>query len=235
MGSATLAMDGARGIVLSGQSTAVKWGYQAVAVQGGSAYQMTAFAYKNDPSITELYLRVSWYETPDASGPLLESIDSIESLTTDAPWFRALNTGPVLAPTTARSARVRLMVYPSGSAPATAYFDAVSFYPTTMPPPSELPPRARATSRAGNDPDGPGIAPGGSTGAGTGSAAGTQGQTLTGGGGLHNDRPLDSSLESAASAGGGSPLVIVGILGGTTAIGAIGAACWGLRRKIAPP
>ncbi|HZP25907.1 MAG TPA: hypothetical protein VFB90_02570 [Dehalococcoidia bacterium] len=234
----TIAADGARSVALTSSSTAVKWVYQTVSVQAGAAYQLAALAYKNDPGVAEVYLRISWYDTPDASGPLLESADSLESLTSDAPWFRVLDTGPVIAPATARSARLRMMLYPAGSGPATAYFDAVTFYPTMAPLPAEQPPRPRATSHGPSDPDGPAAAQtasGSNNGDPAAAATGTGTQVRSITGSIYNDRTNDAGPIGTTAAGNGSLVVVLAALGSGLGLAAGGAAYWGLRRKIARP
>jgi hypothetical protein len=90
-------------------------------------------ALKNETAVREALLRVSWYASADGSGGQLSTADS-PPLTADSPRFVALDTGAVQAPAEARSARVRLLLRPVSGAPATVYFDDVSFRETGAPP-----------------------------------------------------------------------------------------------------
>ncbi|MFQ5879649.1 MAG: hypothetical protein ACE5IZ_05710, partial [Dehalococcoidia bacterium] len=123
---------------LSSNTTATKWIFQPVAVSPGAYYSLSALALKNDTNIQALFLRISWYPTADASGSLIKSDDS-PLLTSDSPSFQPLTTGPVQAPPDARSARVRLMLRPASSAPATAFSDHVQWQETTPPPATPAP------------------------------------------------------------------------------------------------
>ncbi|MBI1885408.1 MAG: hypothetical protein HYS09_03715, partial [Chloroflexi bacterium] len=53
---------------LRSTTESTKWLYQAVTVKGGHAYRLSAFALKDDPDLAEVYLRISWYESDDATG-----------------------------------------------------------------------------------------------------------------------------------------------------------------------
>jgi len=103
-----------------------KWVYQALTVSGGSAYQFDAYVLLDDPAAREVFLRISWYESDDASGSAIAVSDSPTRLSGRDPSFRYLTTGAALAPQTARSARFRVMLAPVSSAPATVYFDDAS-------------------------------------------------------------------------------------------------------------
>ena len=103
-----------------------KWVYQALTVAGGSAYQFDAYVLLNDPGAQEAFLRISWYESDDASGSAIAVSDSQARLSGNDPSFRYLTTGAALAPETARSARFRIMLVPASSAPATVYMDDAS-------------------------------------------------------------------------------------------------------------
>jgi len=123
--------EGAYSAAFTSRTTSTKWVYQTVSVTGGAYYALAAQALKDDPAAAEAFLRLSWYATPDGSGSALDSEDSRKRLTTDASSFRVLAIGPVPAPSEARSAKVRLMLRPLSAAPATVYFDAVTFGPST--------------------------------------------------------------------------------------------------------
>jgi len=122
-----------------------KWAYQVVAVSGGNAYQFDSYVLLNDPAAQEVFLRISWYASDDASGSAIGVSDSQQRLSGSDPTFRFLTTGPALAPSDARSARFRIMLVPASSAPATVYLDDASLQQVTSelaatpapPPPAE--------------------------------------------------------------------------------------------------
>jgi len=103
-------------------------------VQPKEFYDAVAYAWSGGAA--ETFLRVSWYATNDGSGPAIDSDDST-SVSAAGDHFERLTTGPIQAPVDARTAKARLMLRPASDAEATAYFDAVSFGPTTARPQSE--------------------------------------------------------------------------------------------------
>ncbi len=117
-------------------TSSTKWIYQVVSSTEGVAYVFSAWAVKNTAHIEEVYLRVSWYASADGSGAQVSYDDSTERLTTDAPAYRFLTTGPITAPAGAHSARARLMLNPAGSAPCAAIYDDASFRPVGAPVPA---------------------------------------------------------------------------------------------------
>ncbi len=139
--------EGTFALAFSSQTTSTKWAYQAVAVQGGSYYNLSAQALKADPAAASIFLRLSWYSSPDGSGAALDSVDSTHTLDSDEPAFRPLTTGSVQAPAEARSARIRLMLRPASAAATTVYFDAVTFLQTG--PPTSPSPTSPPTATAG--------------------------------------------------------------------------------------
>ena len=136
--------SGSRALALTSETTATKWAYQTVQVDGGEFYQASAFARYTDADVKAVFVRVSWYASADGGGQALASVDSGTVLNTASPAFRALITGPVAAPVDARSARIRLMLRPVSGAQASAYFDDVAFAETS-PPPATPAPTATAT------------------------------------------------------------------------------------------
>ena len=136
--------SGNRALALTSETTATKWAYQTVQVNGGDFYQASAFARYTDADVKAVFVRVSWYASADGGGQALSLVDSETVLDTASPAFRALTTGPVAAPADARSARVRLMLRPASGAQARAYFDDVAFAQTS-PPPATPAPSATAT------------------------------------------------------------------------------------------
>ena len=131
--------SGSRALALTSETTATKWAFQTVQVDGGEFYQASAFARYTDADVKAVFIRVSWYASADGGGQALSSVDSETVLNTASPAFRALTTGPVAAPTDARSARVRLMLRPASGAQASAYFDDVAFAETSPPPATPTP------------------------------------------------------------------------------------------------
>jgi hypothetical protein len=144
--------EGSRAAALTSRTESTKWLFQTVSVRGGSHYRLRAMALKNDAAARETLLRISWYASADGSGGQLSTTDS-EPLSADSPPFVALDTGPVQAPASARSARVRLLLRPVSGAAATVYFDDVSFRETGAPPGEGVPaPRGEAAVVGGGSP-----------------------------------------------------------------------------------
>ena len=107
-------------------SDSTKWVYQALTISGGAAYQFGIYVLLDNPAAGEVFLRISWYESGDASGSAIATSDSPARLSGRDPSFRYLSTGAVLAPPTASSARLRVMLAPASSAQATVYLDDAS-------------------------------------------------------------------------------------------------------------
>lgn len=119
--------SGAGAARFEGEGSATKWFYQPVVVTGGATYAFDAWVQHDDPAVAAAYLRVSWYATDDAQGASLDSADSTERLTSPAPGFRNLTTGPITAPPDARSARLRIVMAPSSGSRASIVADDASF------------------------------------------------------------------------------------------------------------
>jgi hypothetical protein len=139
----TIAQDGGhhhsglRSLALTSASTSTKWAYQTVTTQAGAYYRASGFAAQDNSQPGDVFLRVSWYASPDGSGEALSSDDSTAVLNSNSQTFRELATDPVQAPGGARSARVRLMFRPASAASSTAFFDDISF--VTVAPPTDSP------------------------------------------------------------------------------------------------
>jgi len=131
--AAAVRYQGLRAAALTSRTESTKWLFQTVSIRGASYYKLRAMALKGGAAVQETLLRVSWYASADGSGGQLGTADS-QPLTADSPRFAGLDTGPVQAPAEARSARVRLLLRPASSAPATVYFDDVSFQEAVPPP-----------------------------------------------------------------------------------------------------
>jgi hypothetical protein len=135
--SAVAKREGRFAAAFTSRTTSTKWVFQTVTIEGGEAYVLSGYALKNDANVQGAYLRLSWYASPDGSGRAIDSVDSTIRLTDDSPGFRFLTTGPVLAPSEAASAKVRLMLDPLSEAEGKVYFDDISFEETDMPPPTQ--------------------------------------------------------------------------------------------------
>lgn len=117
---------GAHAARFESNTSSTKWVYQITGATGGDTYVFSAWALKDDPHIEEVYLRISWYESTDGEGTQIDQHDSTTRLTVDQPAYRFLTTGPIAAPASARSARVRLMLNPADGTRCVAYFDDAS-------------------------------------------------------------------------------------------------------------
>jgi hypothetical protein len=140
MRASTDAFEGRYAACLDSDTASTKWLHQPVPVEPDQWYAATAWATANGG---EAFLRVTWCTTTDGTGAGARNDDS-SPITGD--WSQ-LTTGPIRAPVDARSARVRLMLRPAGT--ATACFDDAHFDTVDEPPPTPTPtPRATATTAA---------------------------------------------------------------------------------------
>jgi Lamin Tail Domain len=142
MGLTADAYRGEWSATLDSDTSSTKWLYQAVAVDPAGWYEARGMARVDGG---EVFIRVSWYASNDGSGSILDSVDSAAS---GSGAWAALSTGPVQAPSTANSARVRLMLRPSGT--ATAAFDDVAFVASEPPAPEETRPPSPAEASEGS-------------------------------------------------------------------------------------
>ena len=92
----------------------------------GQVYTFSGFAYRNDPNLNVVRLRLAWYTSTDCSGSQ-SSINDSNLLNSDLMSFVFLTTGPVAAPSGTQCAEVRAQVVPKNATPTTAYFDTLSF------------------------------------------------------------------------------------------------------------
>ena len=115
-----------------------KWMHQALLVDGGSWYHFDAWVLQSDANVASAFLRISWYDTADASGASIGSVDSLSRLDVPGEDYRFLSTGSVAAAPGARSARVRVMLEPSSAQRASIYVDDAAFGPAA-PAPATLP------------------------------------------------------------------------------------------------
>jgi hypothetical protein len=124
---------GAQAGVLLSDTDSTKWIYQVVNVRGGQWYAASAFMHVASGD-GEVFVRVSWYMDAEGAGSALAQNDS--PAVTSTAWTPA-STGPVQAPPEAASARVRLMLRPSGT--VLGVFDDASFVEVSPPAPSDTP------------------------------------------------------------------------------------------------
>jgi hypothetical protein len=165
-GEMSVAGDAYRGDwsgVLSSETASTKWLYQVAPIDGGAWYAADGFA-RIIRGGGDAFIRVSWYAAEDGSGSSLDDNDS--PVGSSSAWA-SLSTGPVQAPESANSARVRLMLRPSNAAAVQASFDDITLQAVEAPPPSPTPspnsaatPAASAVAGARSSPN-PGEATGG--------------------------------------------------------------------------
>jgi hypothetical protein len=144
LGTSRTAFHGAVSATLASDTSSTKWIYQAVAVDPGA--WLSVSAHTRIEGACEAFIRVSWYASSDGSGSSLGDEDSDSNDSTD---WALLSTAAIQAPGAANSARVRLMLRPSGN--CTAFFDLVSLDPADEPAaplPTAAPTSTRATGAA---------------------------------------------------------------------------------------
>ena len=118
-----------RAAVLRSSTSSTKWLHQAVIVSAGSWYEALAVVLPGSPA-DAVWLRVAWYASGDGSGSQLSTVDSPAA----AGGGSTVATGAIAAPPGARSARVRLMLRPSGAGATFMAVDDVRFRPASPPP-----------------------------------------------------------------------------------------------------
>ena len=127
-------------------TASTKWVFQTVVISPGAWYEFEGYVFQNDPLVEAAWLRVSWYESSDASGSAISTDDSTAQLEQPEPGFRYLTTGPVLAPAEADSANARIMLRPVSADEAVICIDDVSFSVTSALPVATATPTPTATS-----------------------------------------------------------------------------------------
>lgn len=151
--SSTRSHNGARSAMLESATDSTKWLHQSVLIEGGAWYAFSGWILHDDPAVAAAFLRVSWYESADATGSALSTSDSRDRLNAPSPAWRLVETGSVMAPLQARSARVRFMLAPRGGEPASILVDDASFASAPPAPPSAaIPMLAAAPAGADGDP-----------------------------------------------------------------------------------
>ena len=137
---------GSRAIALTSGGGSTTWLHQSFAVEGGRWYEASGRLWPGS-NADLARIRVAWYASEDASGAQLSTADS-EELVGVADAFAAVSTGAIRAPDDARSAQLRIMLHPSGEAPAVLRADDVSFALAAAPEPAPTPVPVEATSEA---------------------------------------------------------------------------------------
>ena len=173
------AHGGAHAAELRSATTASKWLYQTLLVDPGGGYEFSAWLLADDPAVASAFLRVSWYESKDGSGGAIGTDDSTARLESPSGEYRQLTTGPVRAPASARSAKLRVMLDPVSNAPAAITVDDARWDRREIGEPAIATPAA--------------IAPGD---AGAAEASPTNTRRATRGGGATHDAPLPATSGS---------------------------------------
>jgi hypothetical protein len=107
------------------------WLYQAVRVEPGAPYAFGAWI-DDGPDGGSSWLRISWYESDDASGRAIATSDSTSRLEAAASGYRYLTTDGVSAPDAAHSARLRVLLAAASTAGATIWVDDATFGPAEL-------------------------------------------------------------------------------------------------------
>lgn len=163
-------------LVLRANGSSTAWVEQAVLVAPGGWYAASATLAPIE-GVRAAWVRIAWYASDDASGAQMSTDDS-EAISVDGLAILAapgapLTTGPVQAPATARSARVRILLQPSIESGAALAITDVGFgasqapapTPTTTPTPlATVAPTTPTTTSPSPSASTPGTAPSGAGG-----------------------------------------------------------------------
>ncbi|MFA7297719.1 MAG: hypothetical protein WC211_11150, partial [Dehalococcoidia bacterium] len=129
-------LDGAgRAAMLVSESESTKWLTQTVVVEPGAWYGARAL-FKLLGEASAGWLRVAWYASADGEGTQLAIADS--DLVTAREAVTGVQLAAVQAPSTALTARVRLMLRPVGGEFAALLADNVAFTRTAAPLPTPV-------------------------------------------------------------------------------------------------
>lgn len=140
--SAELARTGIYSLKVQHDKTS-SYGFQKIIsnTEGGMFYQASGYGKTTDAHVASYFIRVAWYASTDGSGSQLASPnDSNSSTAINGDWV-FLTTDAIQAPSTANSAKVRLVLTSALSGQtAYVYFDdiifAESIAPTSTPTPT---------------------------------------------------------------------------------------------------
>ena len=149
-GAVFASTDGdSRTVTLTSRGRSTAWLHQSFAVEADRWYEASG-RLRTVSNASLARIRVAWYASGDASGAQLATTDSDEVLgVSDS--FASVSTGAIRAPEDARSAQLRIMLRPAGSAAATLQADDVSFARIAPPAPASTataPEAASATPAA---------------------------------------------------------------------------------------
>jgi DNA/RNA endonuclease YhcR with UshA esterase domain len=134
----TTVYAGSYAAALTSNSTSIKFISQTVAgIHPGSNYSFSGYGYIADSNVQRIYLRVAWYSTADCSGSQISTTDSTAITTIGS--YQPLTATARTAPPSAFCARIRASLDPVGAAPATAFFDDLSFTLDPAPTPTFTP------------------------------------------------------------------------------------------------
>ena len=136
--------EGHRALQFTSSTVSTKWVHQTISVEPGAYYAASVQALKDNPAAEGVFLRLSWYTAENGEGSAIESVDSLEVLTTDSPAFREVVTGAIRAPSEARSVRLKLMFRPVSADAAAVHFDDVRF--DRVAPPNAAPASTSVTT-----------------------------------------------------------------------------------------
>lgn len=132
--SAEFARSGQYSLKVSHDKTS-SYGYQTTIqnIEGGMFYQVSGFGKSSDSSIASLFIRVAWYASADGSGTQLASPNDTDSIGAGNDWTN-FSSGIIQAPSTANSAKVRLVLTSKTvGQTASAFFDDVFFQESVAP------------------------------------------------------------------------------------------------------
>jgi hypothetical protein len=104
-------------------SDQTSWIYQVVPVKGGETYTFSGWALKEEGN-SSLFLRISWYASPDGSGEELEARKSTALTIADGQFHRLSLSAP--APSEAKTALFKAVMTVAPLERTSAYFDDLS-------------------------------------------------------------------------------------------------------------
>lgn len=153
-------LDGTgRAALLTSSTDSTKYAFETVTIEPGAWYAARA-SLRPSGDASAAWLRVAWYASTDGSGSQLAVADSNLVTTRDVTGTATLAASQ--APSTARSARVRVMLRPASASAAAVVADDITFattgapIATPAPTPRVVPtPNARPADSAASTQPGP--------------------------------------------------------------------------------
>jgi len=107
---------------------------------GGSKYLGKGYVFFNNENAKNARIRIAWYSSEDGSGPQMKTVDS-NIINTPLPSWQELDTGVIEAPTTAKSAKFRILLASIESGvESLVHFDDLSFEIAQVATPTQTPP-----------------------------------------------------------------------------------------------